>query len=189
MEDFSLYVLDITMNSVRAGATKIDIQLLETEEMLTFSVRDNGCGMTKEMTERLTDPFFTTRKTRKVGLGVPFLKMLSDMTGGSFAIHSVPEAENPEEHGTYIEASFGLHHIDFIPLGDMVGTLLTLIQGSPEIDFEYLHRKPSGEVRLSCQELKGVLGEDISLASYEILAWIKEYLEEGYAEMNEKEKI
>lgn len=185
MEDFSLYVLDITMNSVRAGATRIEIRLIETEDTLTFSVRDNGCGMSKEMTERLADPFFTTRTTRKVGLGVPFLKMLSDMTGGQLTITSTPVAEDPVGHGTLLEASFGLHHIDFIPLGDMVGTVLTLIQGNPEIDFEFQHVRPSGEVRLSCQELKSVLGEDISLASYEVLDWIKGYLEDGYAEMKQ----
>ena len=81
MDDFSLYVLDITMNSVRAGATEIEISLTEDENgMLTFTVTDNGCGMSREQVEKLSDPFFTTRKTRSVGLGVPFLKMLAVQT-------------------------------------------------------------------------------------------------------------
>ena len=82
MDELSLYVLDITMNSVRAGATEITIMLEEDGKWLTFTVTDNGCGMTEEQLERLSNPFFTTRKTRKVGLGIPFLKMLAEMTGG-----------------------------------------------------------------------------------------------------------
>ena len=102
MDDLSLYVLDITMNSVRAGAQNIDISLVEKGEWLTFSVTDDGCGMSREQVERLSDPFFTTRKTRKVGLGIPFLKMLAEMTGGSVEIQSTPESESPDSHGTVV---------------------------------------------------------------------------------------
>ena len=98
MEEFSLYVLDITMNSVRAGASDIGISLTEDGGNLTFRVTDNGCGMSREQVERLTDPFFTTRKTRAVGLGVPFLKMLAEQTEGSLEIESRPESEFPENH-------------------------------------------------------------------------------------------
>ena len=183
MEDFSLYVLDITMNSVRAGADKIGITLEEKDGILTFTVTDNGCGMSKEQVERLKDPFFTTRKTRGVGLGIPFLTMLSEQTGGHVEIRSKSEAEFPEDHGTVISASFGMDHIDFIPLGDMIGTVLTLIQGNPDIDFTYDHITPGGSVHLSCSELRAVLGDDISLGSFEILEWIRGYLAEGYEEI------
>lgn len=91
MDELSLYVLDITMNSVRAGATEISVELFEHGEWIDFTVRDNGCGMTKEQLEKLENPFFTTRKTRKVGLGIPFLKMLAEMTGGNVKITSVSE--------------------------------------------------------------------------------------------------
>lgn len=183
MEDFSLYILDITMNSVRAGADKIDILLEENDGMLYFSVTDNGCGMTKEQVEHLSDPFFTTRKTRAVGLGVPFLKMLAEQTGGTVSVESKPESEYPVDHGTVIKASFGLNHIDFIPLGDITETVVSLIQGNPDRDFTFEHKKAKGSVRLSCAELKQILGEGISLADYEILKWIKDYLNEGYAEI------
>ena len=86
MDELSLYVLDITMNSVRAGATEISVTLCEAGDWLDFTVTDNGCGMTEEQVKRLTDPFFTTRKTRKVGLGIPFLTMLAEMTGGGVEI-------------------------------------------------------------------------------------------------------
>ena len=183
MDELSLYVLDITMNSVRAGATRISIELIEQGQWLTFRVRDNGCGMTAEQLEKLANPFFTTRKTRKVGLGIPFLKMLSEMTGGRVEITSVHESES-EQHGTTTQATFGKNHIDFIPLGDMVETLKTLIQGSPEIDFEYLHQTEQGEVTLSTRELREVLGEDISLGEPEILSWIGSYLQEQYQGLN-----
>ena len=178
MDELSLYVLDITMNSVRAGATDITVTLAEDEEFLTFSVTDNGCGMTKEQVERLSDPFFTTRKTRKVGLGIPFLKMIAEMSGGDVKITSVSEKESAD-HGTTTTARFGIHHIDALPLGDMVETVKTLIQGSPDINFTYSHTTPKGSVHLSCRELKAVLG-DISLAVPEILAWIDGYLKEQY---------
>ena len=180
MEEFSLYVLDITMNSVRAGADKIGVTLTEEGDTLTFRVTDNGCGMSREQVERLSDPFFTTRKTRGVGLGVPFLKMLAEQTGGTLHIESRAEAEYPKDHGTTLTASFCRNHIDFIPLGDMVGTVITLIQGNPDIDFTYDHITSSGTVHLACSELRAVLGDDISLASFEILEWIREYLTEGY---------
>ena len=183
MDELSLYVLDITMNSVRAGATVISIELIEQGQWLTFRVRDNGCGMTQDQLDKLANPFFTTRKTRKVGLGIPFLKMLAEMTGGGVEITSVHESES-EQHGTTTQATFGKHHIDFIPLGDMTETIKTLIQGSPEIDFEYLHKTEQGEVTLSTRELREVLGEDISLGEPEILSWIGSYLEEQYDGLN-----
>ena len=179
MDELSLYVLDITMNSVRAGATRIEIELIEEGEWLTFTVRDNGCGMTEEQLKMLSDPFFTTRKTRKVGLGIPFLKMLAEMTGGSVRIHSVHETVSAD-HGTETTAIFGRNHIDFIPLGDMVETVKTLIQGSPEIDFLYRHKTEKGEVSLSCEEMRSILGE-VPLNEPEILTWIGESLREQYA--------
>ena len=178
MDELSLYVLDITMNSVRAGATDISIELVEEGKWLTFTVRDNGCGMTEEQVNKLSDPFFTTRKTRKVGLGIPFLKMLAEMTGGQVEITSVHESVSPQ-HGTVIAARFGKDHIDFIPLGDMVETVKTLIQGYPDIDFVFRHRTEGGEVMLSCAEMREILG-DIPLNAPEILTWIGENLREQY---------
>ncbi len=178
MDELSLYVLDITMNSVRAGATEIEITLREDGEWLYFTVRDNGCGMMPEQVKRLSDPFFTTRKTRKVGLGIPFLTMLAEMTGGWVKITSKHESMGPD-HGTETSAKFGRNHIDFIPLGDMIESVKTLIQGSPDVNFTYTHTLPGGEVALSCAELREELG-DIPLNEPEILSWIGEYLQEQY---------
>ncbi len=179
MKELSLYILDITMNSVRAGASDIGITLTEKDSVLDMYITDNGCGMTKEQVERLSDPFFTTRKTRKVGLGVPFLRMLAEMTGGTVEIESVPESEG-DDHGTKVHASFHTEHIDFVPLGDIVETVITLIQGSPNVNFVFLHETEKGQVRLSVSELREILGDDIPLSSFEILEWIKGYLTEQY---------
>ena len=93
MKDLSLYILDIAMNSVRAGAKHIEIRLKEQNAILTLTIQDDGCGMTQEQVERLFDPFYTTRKTRSVGLGVPFLRMLAQQTGGDVSISSKSTTE------------------------------------------------------------------------------------------------
>lgn len=184
MDEFSLYVLDIVNNSTRAGARNIRIFLREEGEDLYFTVEDDGCGMSEEQLARLRDPFFTTRKTRKVGLGVPFLVMLAEMTGGWVKIASKQAAGEGEDHGTKLEAKFGLHHVDFLPLGDLCGTVTTLIQGAPDTDFLYLHTRGEKQVRLDTKELRQVLG-DLSLAEPEVLAWIRENLAEQYEQMNQ----
>ena len=186
MDELSLYVLDITMNSVRAGADEILIELWEHGEWLDFSVSDNGCGMTEEQLSRLENPFFTTRKTRKVGLGIPFLKMLAEMTDGYVKISSVHESVSAD-HGTTTTARFGRNHIDFIPLGDIVETVKVLIQGSPHINFTFRHLTEHGNVELSCADLREVLG-DISLNEPEILLWIEDNLREQYAEISKAKK-
>ncbi|MCQ2423781.1 MAG: ATP-binding protein [Clostridia bacterium] len=182
MEDFSLYVLDITMNSVRAGADEIGVSIAEEGDTLTLTVEDNGCGMTAEQLSHLSDPFFTTRKTRGVGLGVPFLKMLAEQTGGSLTVVSTPAPD--ADHGTMLTATFGRHHIDFVPLGDLVGTVVTLVQGSPAVNFTYTHRTERGTVSFSSAEVRAVLGEEISLGEPEILQWIEGDLREQYTALS-----
>lgn len=183
MDEFSLYILDITMNSVRAGAKNIDINLQETDDFLYVKIKDDGCGMLKEQVEKLKNPFYTTRKTRKVGLGIPFFTALAQMTDGYVKIHSRHESEYAD-HGTLIEGKFGHKHIDFIPIGDMPQTIVTLIQGSPDIDFTFTHKKGEKEVYLSTLQIKEVLGNEIPLDSPEILGWISETLKEQYEEVN-----
>lgn len=181
MKELSLNILDITMNSVKAGATVIGITVTETDTLLTLVIKDNGCGMTDELVEQLANPFYTTRTTRKVGLGVPLLTLAAEQTGGKVTIVSDTVAEAPDAHGTTVTATFHKDHLDFTPLGDMISTMTTLIQGSPTIDFEFTHTTPAGEVRLFTAELREVLGEDVSLAAFEVLQWIEEYLKEQYA--------
>ena len=182
MKDLSLYILDIAMNSIRAGAKHIEIRLVEQDAVLTLTIQDDGCGMTQEQVKRLFDPFYTTRKTRSVGLGIPFLQMLARQTGGDVAVASKSAAEFAD-HGTVVTAVFHTDHIDFIPLGDLTETMVTLVQGSPDIDFIYCHSTPRGSITMNTAEMRDILGEDIPLDSYEVLGFIKSYLQEQYQQL------
>ncbi len=180
MKELSLNILDITENSVKAGATLIEILLDEDERTLTITVKDNGCGMTEETVKAATDPFYTTRTTRKVGMGIPLFKMEAEQTGGSFSLVSKCKEEHPVDHGTVISATFRKDHIDCIPLGDVVSSLLTLIQGHPDTDFRFCHDKNGQTVSLDTGELRQTLS-DVPLNCYEVIQWIKEYLSEQYS--------
>lgn len=180
MKELSLNILDIAENSVRAGATLIEISLTEQDKVLTIVIRDNGCGMSCETLERVENPFYTTRTTRSVGLGIPLYKLAAEQTGGSVTISSIQECEDAEQHGTTVTAVFHTAHIDCAPLGDMVSTVCTLIHGSPRIDFVYTHTAPGLAVKLDTREMRAVLGEEIPLDSFEVMQWIQESLKEQY---------
>lgn len=182
MKEISLNILDIVQNSVKAGATLIEVHIREDEKTLCFSVKDNGCGMTKEFVENVTNPFTTTRKTRKVGLGIPLLKMEAEMTGGSFSIESKSEQEC-EDHGTTVTACFRKDSIDCIPLGDITGTVCVLFHGLGEEDILFVHETPKGTARLFSAEMREMLGEDVPLSDPEIVSWVRDYLQEAYQSM------
>lgn len=182
MKELSLNILDIAENSVKAGASLIEIIINEVGSELDITIRDNGCGMTEEVLKTVTDPFYTTRTTRKVGMGLPLLKMEAQMTGGDMTVESKWEKDFPESHGTVVTATFYKDHIDFIPLGDVTGSIVTLIQGHPDRDFHFLHSlkgKTLAELRTS--ELRQIL-EDVPLNSYDVINWVKEFINEQYLE-------
>lgn len=180
MKELSLNILDITKNSVSAGATKIDISLVtDAKGWLTIEIKDNGCGMNEEMLKNVIDPFCTTRTTRKVGMGIPLFKLAAEQTGGKLSITSCVEKGRS---GTTISASFNTNSIDYTPMGDIISTVCILIAGSPEIDFNFIDRSPSYNVELHTSELREILGNEISLAEYEIQVWIKEFLTEQYSQ-------
>ena len=180
MKELSLNVLDIAMNSVKAKATLINIHITEDDELLKMEIIDNGCGMTADFLRGVIDPFCTTRTTRKVGLGIPLLKFAAEQTGGEVIITSKHESEYPEEHGTRVTATFYKKHIDFTPMGDIISTVTTLIQGSPDIDFVFLHKSNTFDVSLDTREVREVLGPEIPLSEPEILLWIADNLSEQY---------
>ncbi len=182
MKELSLNILDIAQNSVKAGADTIKILLEEKGGILTICIADNGCGMKKEFVESVSDPFTTTRTTRKVGLGIPLFKLAAQQTGGDVNISSRHEDEFPDTHGTEIEAHFYMEHLDFTPLGDIVSTVTVLIQGQPSIRWIFSHTTEKGSVGLDTDELKEVLG-DVPLDTFEVIVWIGEYLKEQYNEI------
>ncbi len=179
MKELSLNILDIAENSVKAGATLTEIYVIEDEERLTLKIIDDGCGMTQEILNTVTDPFYTTRTTRKVGMGLPLLKLEAEMTGGSLEISSKHISDYPESHGTAVSAVFYKNHIDCTPLGDVVASITTLIQGHPDTDFLFVHTKKDKEISLDTREIRNVL-EGVPLNEYEVIKWIEEYLNEQY---------
>ena len=182
--ELSQHLLDIFENGAKAGATLITLNIVEdfAADRLLLEVRDNGSGMDAEMVRRVADPWVTTRTTRKVGLGIPFLKQAAEMCGGEFGIESEPGV------GTRTWATFQHSHIDRPPLGDLVGTVLCMIVGFPtlEVLFQHTVHTADGETReftLDTRELRAVLGEDLPLSDPEVLGFLRETLTEGEAHL------
>lgn len=174
LPEISLNILDITENSVKAKATKIEIDI-EADfkaDNLTIKIIDNGCGMTSEQLKNVTNPFFTTRTTRKVGLGIPFFKMAAESTGGSFDI------ESKVGLGTTVTALFKLSHIDRMPMGDIALTIWQLVTMHQEINFVFNYKVDDNGFTLDTNEFKEVLG-GISFTEPEVSRYIKEYLKEN----------
>lgn len=181
MKELSLNILDIAENSTKAKASVVEISILEKGDTLTLVIKDNGTGMTEEVLETVKNPFYTTRTTRKVGMGIPLLQCAAEQTGGYIDIESKHFSLHPESHGTTVTAVFYKNHIDFTPLGDAASSIVTLIQGHPNTDFVYKHTFEDGEVFLDTRELREVL-ENVPLDTFEVLIWIKENLAEQYNE-------
>lgn len=180
MKELSLNILDIAENSTKARATLVKISILEDEDTLTLVIEDDGTGMTSEVLEAVKNPFYTTRTTRKVGMGIPLLQCAAEQTGGHIEIKSKHFSEYPEGHGTTVKAVFYKKHIDFTPLGDAASSIVTLIQGHPNVDFLFTHKKMHAEILLDTRELREVL-EGVPLDTFEVLIWIKENLAEQYS--------
>ena len=177
MTELSLNVLDVAENSTRAGASLVEI-IVDADtaaDRLSISIADDGCGMSPEQVAHVTDPFFTSRTTRKVGLGVPFFKYAAEAAGGSFSIESQLGA------GTTVTAVFVLSHIDRMPLGDITSTIHTLVVYHPETDFLYKYRYNGRSFILDTREFKEVL-EGVPFDTPEISQYIKDYLTENKLE-------
>ena len=184
MPEISLNVLDVAENSTRAGASlvTITVEADTAKDTLTIVIDDDGCGMTPEQVQHVTDPFFTTRKTRRVGLGVPFFKLAAEMSGGSFDIRSEPGK------GTTVTAVFGLSHVDRMPLGDMTSTMHSLITMHEDTAFLYRYTYDGDSFELSTAEMREILG-DVSFNEPEISQNIREYLNENEAEVTRGRNI
>ncbi len=176
MKELSLHILDIMQNSIVAGATLVELDLSEDkeEDVLSFSITDNGCGMPEEMVKAVVNPFTTSRTTRKVGLGIPLLKAAAELTGGGINLSS------KVGEGTVITGTFGYGHIDRQPLGDMAETMLGLITSYQEIDFVYRHRVNTEEYALDTREMRQMLG-GVSFSEPEVMLWLSEFLKENEA--------
>ena len=174
MEELSQNILDIAMNSVAVKAPNIDIRITEdtAKNILEISIADNGPGMSDEMVARVMDPFCTTRTTRRVGLGIPFFKMQAEMTGGDFTVESKLGV------GTTVTASFHTDHIDFIPIGNLPETIMTLVGAAPDIEITLNYEKDHNVLSFDTRQMREVLGEDVPLDTPAVLIWIRDSVAE-----------
>ena len=171
MKDLSMHILDIVQNSIRAKASNILISIEEKPDADQFIIKidDNGCGMGPEELSRAIDPFYTSRTTRKVGLGLSLLKQNAESAGGGFSIQS------EKNKGTQLTAIFGFSHIDRPVLGDIVGTLMILFGTSDEINFIYRHQTPWGTFSVNTLEIKDML-DGVPIQTPEIRRFLSDYL-------------
>ncbi|MGI6021267.1 MAG: ATP-binding protein [Lachnospiraceae bacterium] len=179
MPEIAMSILDVAENSTRAEASlvRIEIDINTASDRMKLIIADDGCGMTQEQVERVTDPFFTTRTTRKVGLGVPFLKQACEAANGEFTIDS------KKGEGTEVTAVFEYSNIDRMPIGDLCGTIQQLIVYHPEIDFLFRYSYDGNEFVLDTRQMREILG-GIPLDLPEVAAYILDYLEENKREVD-----
>jgi hypothetical protein len=180
VEELSLHILDIAMNSIRAGATEVALEVTEDrgQNLLAFAVRDNGCGMTEEQLMQIHDPFFTTRDTRRVGLGIPLLKQTAEQAGGGLAVHSATG------EGTTVEARFELDNVDRPPLGDIASTVWTLVVTNGGVEFDYRHTIDGACFAVNTAELKETLTTN-SLTKPRVAGALLKYLREHERRLEE----
>jgi anti-sigma regulatory factor (Ser/Thr protein kinase) len=180
LKELSLHILDIAENSVNAGASKVEITVLENinKDKLTIIIEDDGKGMDAETVKRITDPFVTSRTTRKVGLGLPFLKAAAEACQGSLDIHSQPG------EGTKIEVNFQRSHIDRMPLGDLQTTFLNLLIGYPQVHWVFNYQVDERSFTLDDQPIKEILA-GVPLSEPSVINYLKNELFEGITNINQ----
>ena len=173
MRELSLNILDIAQNSIVAGASLTEILVKEdtVRNELLIGIYDNGKGMTEEQVRNVQNPFFTTRTTRKVGMGIPLFKMAAEQTGGSFTITSQVGV------GTKVEALFKTDSIDFTPLGDMASTISTIVCMNEDKDFIYTRKVDDREFKFSSADIKTIL-EGVPLSEPSVINWVEGYISE-----------
>lgn len=179
MRELALHLLDIAENSVsaKAGTIRICVEEDQAADRLTIAVADDGIGMSAEMVERVTDPFVTSRTTRKVGLGIPLLKAAAEACNGWLTITSAPG------QGTTLRVEFQESHIDRMPLGNLPDTLLTLVVGSPEVHWIFDYTVNGQTYSFDNAPIQEALG-DIPLTDPAVLGYLRETLNTGIAEVS-----
>jgi anti-sigma regulatory factor (Ser/Thr protein kinase) len=178
MEDISLHILDVAENGIIAGADLIEITVEEDlqKDRLEITIQDNGRGMEPEFVARVLDPFTTTRTTRKVGLGLSLFQQSAQEAEGDLTIDSTPGK------GTRVVVFMSHSHIDRKPMGNMAETVTTLIEGNPDVDFVYVHKKDGKNYTLDTREIRSEL-EEIPMNNPQVVGLIRENLLAGSAEV------
>ncbi len=173
-----MHILDIIGNSVRAGASLVEVSIEEksAEDQLILVVKDDGCGMDEETVKNALDPFFTSRKTRKVGLGIPLLQQNAEMSEGNLKIIS------ELDKGTTITATFVRSHIDRPPLGDLSGTISLMVSGNPTVEFLYIHQLNDEEFKFDSREVKDAL-DGVPITEPGVINFLKQMIGENLTEI------
>ena len=174
MKELSLHILDIVQNSIRAESTRIEITIEDFVHKNEFRILicDNGKGMTPEEMAKALDPFYTSRTTRKVGLGLSLLKQNAEQTGGKLVLSS------SVGNGCRVEAVMVHNHIDRQPLGDIAGTLVMLFASNPSIRFKFNYITERGEFNIDTDEVKQIL-EDVPLSNNEVREFLIKHIQEN----------
>ena len=175
MVDLSLHILDVATNAFKAKAKLVKIIIEEKEDFIQVLIEDDGCGMSDKVLQKVTDPFFTSRTTRKVGLGIPLFKQTCEQTGGYLNITSQVGV------GTCVHACMYTNSIDAIPLGDIGESIFVLVINPYDIDIWVkmtFKDSQKDEFLIDTRELKKIL-DGVSLKEPSIMAWIKEYIQSG----------
>ena len=169
-----MHIMDILQNSTRAGASEVTLEVLEDAAADTLTIRfiDNGCGMDAETVQKVINPFFTTRTTRKVGLGLPLLKQNTEQTGGSLDIQS------EKGKGTTVTAVFGRSHLDRPPMGDLAGTIVLTASAYPDIRFIFHYHNGETDYVFDTVEVNEAL-DGISIQEPEVIQYLKEMIQEN----------
>ena len=174
MKNIALHILDLVQNSYRANAGMVEISIVEdpAKNCYRLIIKDDGKGMKEDELQKATDPFYTSRTTRKVGLGLPLIQMNIERTGGSFTLSSIPEK------GTTLEATFVMNHPDRLPLGEIDDVLVLLATGLPLLRLVYDHQTPSGEYRFDTELIRDIIG-DIPESNQEVRKFLREMIVEN----------
>ena len=178
LRELSLHILDILQNALEAGASRMELEIREdsAKDRLVIRVRDNGRGMTADQLRRVSDPFYTTRTTRRVGLGIPLFRTAAQRCNGDLLITSQPG------RGTEVVAEFERSHVDRAPLGDIAGTLLSVVLSNTGCDLSFRHQVDERVFEFDTAEIRQVL-EDVPLSHSRVREWFRGMLAQGYAEL------
>ena len=184
MKELSMHIIDIIQNSIEAGASRVAVSITEdpAADRFTLEISDNGRGMDQDTLAKVTDPFFTTRTTRRIGLGLPLLKAAAERCEGAMQVASVPG------EGTRVLAGFKRSHIDRAPLGNMVDTVVNTVVGHPDLDLIFSHKVAEKSLVFDAAELRREL-EDVPLNNPAVINWLRNYLIEGYQTLAGNETI
>lgn len=184
MRELSLHILDLAQNSIEAGARNVIIEINENENgFFVFRISDDGHGMSEEMVQKIRDPFVTTRTTRKVGMGIPFMDMVTKQCGGHLLIQS------RKGKGTVVEAAFAKDNIDRPPLGDIVSSIKVLLVGTPYLELKFIYKIGTSGFDIDTRVIRSLLGDEADFTRPEVYTWFEEYLKQEISQLRCEQEV